>query len=561
MAKFENKLKAIYSQAEVEILQKMDEFTEKFKVKDAIHRQELADGKITQEDYDNWLRGQVFQGKRWTAKREEIARVLYNANSVAMGEVNNEKKKVFAFNSNYQAYELEHTGGVNFGFDLYDATTVERLIREEPSLLPPKKMDPAKDIPWNMRNITREVTQGIIQGESLQEIANRIARETGSTNQRAMIRSARTAMTGAQNSGRNVRLREARDKGINVMKQWMATLDGRTRDSHRDMDGEKIKVGDKWHHYKFSNGCEYPGDPKGPPREVYNCRCTLVGDIEDYPAEYERYDNIDGKPIANMTYREWEKTKRQQEQTPKDDKFSQARKDAAFWARSSRQADDMFRSYTGQVWKDASNGEKKAAYEYTGNSDGFNQPLRGYKGRWSNFVGVGQVPLDYSHQGQYILDLTKLLDKSELQQDTWLQRGVSSMEGVSNFLGLPVQTLRNATQEELEQLLLGKEVRDAGFMSCGSARGQGFSGDAILNIFCPKGTHAMYLEPISVFGDGDGLDWDGESGQYSFGGELETLLQRNSGFVITKVEKSKYGPLYIDIDLVDQDPYGIDYKM
>lgn len=309
--KLEKRLKQVYKDAEADIQRKMDEFTEKFKVKDAIHKQQVKDGEWTQEQYRNWVKGQAFQGDRWRAKQHQIAQTLAHTNSIALNMINEGKRDVFAFNSNYQAYSLEHGAGINFGFDLYDATTVTNLIIKQPDLLPMKKLDPDKDIPWNMKNIATQVTQGIIQGEDLKTIAQRIANVTGSTNMKAMIRSARTAMTGAQNAGRNIRLQDAKSMGINVMKEWMATLDGRTRDSHRDMDGEKIRVGDRWHHYKFSNGCEYPGDPAGPPREVYNCRCTLVGDLVNYPSEYERYDNIDGKPIKNMTYREWEKAKKQ----------------------------------------------------------------------------------------------------------------------------------------------------------------------------------------------------------------------------------------------------------
>lgn len=311
MRKLKKQLEEVYSQAEKDITAKMNDFNERYKVKYKINRQKVQDGKMTQERFDQWVKGQVFQGQQWMAKREQIARTLADANRIAVGMVNNSREKTFIFNSNYEAYQLEHGAGINFGFDLYDAKTVENLIRNEPTLLPPKKLDLSKDIPWNMKSISRQVTLGIVEGESLQDIAKRIAEVTGSMNMKSMMRTARTAMTGAQNAGRNLRLQDAKAMGINVMKEWMATLDGRTRDSHRDMDGEKISVGDKWHHYKFSNGCEYPGDPAGPPREVYNCRCTMVGDIVDYPSEYERYDNIDGKPIKNMTYREWEKAKKQ----------------------------------------------------------------------------------------------------------------------------------------------------------------------------------------------------------------------------------------------------------
>ncbi len=50
----------------------------------------------------------------------------------------------------------------------------------------------------------------------------------------------------------------------------MATLDGRTRDSHRDLDGERVPYDEP-----FSNGLMFPADPQGAGREVWNCRCTM----------------------------------------------------------------------------------------------------------------------------------------------------------------------------------------------------------------------------------------------------------------------------------------------
>ncbi len=56
-----------------------------------------------------------------------------------------------------------------------------------------------------------------------------------------------------------------------MVKQWDATLDGKTRDSHRMVDGEIRELNEK-----FSNGLMYPGDPSGGAAEVVNCRCALL---------------------------------------------------------------------------------------------------------------------------------------------------------------------------------------------------------------------------------------------------------------------------------------------
>ena len=63
---------------------------------------------------------------------------------------------------------------------------------------------------------------------------------------------------------------KAKDKGADVVKQWDATLDSSTRESHVKVDMEIRELDEK-----FSNGLMYPGDPGGGAAEVVNCRCAL----------------------------------------------------------------------------------------------------------------------------------------------------------------------------------------------------------------------------------------------------------------------------------------------
>ncbi len=95
--------------------------------------------------------------------------------------------------------------------------------------------------------------------------------------------SARAAMTGAENAGRAASYERARVMGIDVRARWMATLDRRTRRSHRALDGEV--VGDDG---RSGNGCRYPGDPRGRGSEVWNCRCTTVASMPGTDAPKDR---------------------------------------------------------------------------------------------------------------------------------------------------------------------------------------------------------------------------------------------------------------------------------
>lgn len=230
-----------------------------------------------------------------------------------------------------------------------------------------------------------------------------------------------------------------------------------------------------------------------------------------------------------------------------ESKFSQKRKDEALWAIIPEQADEKLRPVTAKVWNKATLEEKTAAYEYTRGSGGFNRPLRGYDSSWYDFKGLGKVDLNNEGKAQQILELTKLIDKTSSPFDVWLQRGVDE-RGMSSFLGLDKMAFDNMTEKQL-QSLVGKSFTDTAFTSCGSAKGKGFGGN-IFNIYCPEGTKMIYAEPFSYYGGSKGKIWNGKS-KKSLEYELETIIQRNTSFRITKIEK-KYGRVYIDMEVVAQ---------
>jgi uncharacterized protein with gpF-like domain len=232
-----------------------------------------------------------------------------------------------------------------------------------------------------------------------------------------------------------------------------------------------------------------------------------------------------------------------------DDAFSQTRKNAALWAKSPKEADDALREICGNVWQNATKAERKAIYDYTCGSGSFNRPLRGYDGNWGNFKGIGKVNLNAEGRASAIKEMTRLIDKSSYDIDVWLQRGIETSKGASSFLQIPEKDLINLSQDKLQKLI-GTHITDEGFVSCGSAKGQGFSG-YIFNIYCPKGTKMMYAEPFSSYGKGAGLNWNGLAKQAGFGHEDETIIQRGTTFRLIKVEK-KGGYTYFDLEVISQ---------
>lgn len=245
-----------------------------------------------------------------------------------------------------------------------------------------------------------------------------------------------------------------------------------------------------------------------------------------------------------------------------DDAFSQERKDAAMWAKSTKEADALLRGKCGEVWRTSPSSQKSAIYEYTQSYHKFNEPLRGIEYGSEKFLGVGNVDLDqigvkYSGMKpgamrREINAMTDIIEKSTYQEDFWLQRGCR-FKGMDKFFNIPMDRLQHASQAELEALLLGTTPTEYGFCSCGVAKGKGFSGDIILNVYAPSGTQMMYVEPFSAFGNGSGKSWDGLKPQSTFGQESEIILQQGTTFRVTKVEKTP-GTIYVDLEVIGQNP-------
>lgn len=119
------------------------------------------------------------------------------------------------------------------------------------------------------------VTKSVKRGDSIPKMAAEI-RKVSNRSRANSILVARTETTRIQNISRMDSFHAAERAGVKIRgKEWLATHDDRTRDSHAAIDGEIVGLDED-----FSNGLEYPGDPDGEPEEVCNCRCTVRAVLE-----------------------------------------------------------------------------------------------------------------------------------------------------------------------------------------------------------------------------------------------------------------------------------------
>lgn len=219
---------------------------------------------------------ETYQNKRYKAMVNGVTAQLATTNETAVAYLNGKMPSIYAMNYNAAQIDAEEAG---IDFTLVNEATVKRLIMDGEIKLPPKKINVPLDMAWNKKQLNSAVLQGILQGEPMKKIAERILPIVGN-NKNAAIRNARTMVTGAENRGRFDSATELETLGAVIEKRWIATGDSRTRDSHLAIDGETQRK-----EKRFSNGLMFPGDPSGRPEEVYNCRCSMstqiVGFVRD----------------------------------------------------------------------------------------------------------------------------------------------------------------------------------------------------------------------------------------------------------------------------------------
>lgn len=148
------------------------------------------------------------------------------------------------------------------------------------------------DVAKLKKTITQEISRGIASGLLYSDIARNIKNVSGAPLSRAKTIT-RTEGNRIQNTASRDAALEAKNHGADLVKLWDATLDGKTRDSHRMVDGEIRELNEK-----FSNGLDRPGDPAGSAAEVVNCRCKEFHKPRwDIDGGFAKVDNFTGETL------------------------------------------------------------------------------------------------------------------------------------------------------------------------------------------------------------------------------------------------------------------------
>ena len=281
--KMGRRLRAIYTRASREIGEAWKAYLKEAGTEIADLQRQYQEAKAANDDkltrqlgksLQKAKRERTLMDKRYRELTRQTAEQLAHVNETATAYINNNLPEVYAMNYNATGEAFNGIGG--YSFTLTDADTVRNLVESDRSFLPMRDLDFSRDIAWNIEKMNAEVLQGILQGEPIDKIADRLAQVIG-MNLRSAISAARTMVTSAENKGRQDGFERAAAMGIILEREWIATSDGRTRDWHRELDGVTVGVDEP-----FENAIGkimYPGDPSANGANVWNCRCTIAAKI------------------------------------------------------------------------------------------------------------------------------------------------------------------------------------------------------------------------------------------------------------------------------------------
>ena len=252
------KLKAIYMQA-------ADDCAKKIK---------LQTGKIDVllnalddlgEKEKSILQSQIYQRKHQQALQKQISDIIDNMNSKQYTTVSEYLKDCYENGFASTMYSL-HKQGIPIIMPLDQKAVVKgaKLDSKVSKKLYGSYVTELK------KRIQSEVSRGVATSLPYKDIARNLNMQTNIGLNKAM-RIARTEGHHVQVNSSYETSQGAKKKGADVLKQWSAALDGRTRESHARVDGEIRELDEK-----FSNGLKYPGDSAGGAAEVVNCRCALL---------------------------------------------------------------------------------------------------------------------------------------------------------------------------------------------------------------------------------------------------------------------------------------------
>lgn len=244
------------------------------------------------------------------SRRLEVARMqslliqmenkLDTLNGVQKDHVVNYLRSVGHTAYNELFYEFEQQHGFGLIFNKLPEDVLETIINAKTANV--RLSERLKDglVSELKANLTSALYRGFSRGWGYQKIARELAEAGNSSFSRAM-RIARTEGGRITSVTRQKSQREARRQGVELEKQWVSTLDKRTRDTHQELDGKVVGIDE---YFEVRGLKTLQPNMFGIAEEDINCRCRTLSVIKGYKSG-TRIDGETGKVGKYANYTEW----------------------------------------------------------------------------------------------------------------------------------------------------------------------------------------------------------------------------------------------------------------
>lgn len=280
LSDMEERLKDLYTKSADELKAQLDAYLEPFDEMDQDMAMRAATGQITEDEYIRWRENRILRTRQMQAQIESLTESITHVDEIAVQMINGELPEIYVNSYNFAGFRGEmfaQAAGYNYNtFAIYNADALRIIIAENPDLIPwdPPSLNIPRDQRWNRSHIQNAIAQGILQGDGIREISNRLL-PVVNMDRVAATRTARTAYTAVENEGRRDGTRRVIESGIPMVEPWLTHLDGRTRDTHILLNGTLPNSDGLYGEGVIASGhlLRFPGDPQGDPEQIYNCRC------------------------------------------------------------------------------------------------------------------------------------------------------------------------------------------------------------------------------------------------------------------------------------------------
>ena len=371
------------------------------------------------------------------------------------------------------------------------------------------------------KQIALEATRGIASGKSWLEVAESLGVQRAfAISQSDAIRIVRTEGNRINQQGRLDSGDEAVKAGCDLLKQWDATLDSRTREAHREADGQIVEWDED-----FTVGGEKMKAPSigGSASNVCNCRCQLLK-----------------RPRWALDDEELEVLKKRAKYygLDKSDSFDEFKKKYLNLPADAQTA-TIFNTFGNG--EDAKNffGNRPDRSLRRSNRELYDQKREEYNqsmfGKWHDGLTMEQEKAINNYSGDDYSGINGFLrhEMTKKQVETWdsfSNMSLDSMirnidDALDEFeLDAPIKVFRTCENDVLRNLNLevGSIFRDDGFVSTSVLNEKVASGNIVMEINVPKGKgHGAWINPLSGAEDE----------------EWEYLLPRGSEFKVKSITK------------------------